>query len=106
MNHMNQPVSPEHKHPHDHAHGDDDHGHAAHGHSCCGASAAPALVQLTEKASAQAQLSRFRIDAMDCPTEQTLIQDKLGALDVEGTVLMDPTKVGVGISKYYKTSMA
>ena len=35
-----------------------------------------------------------------------LIQDKLGALDVEGTVLMDPTKVGVGISKYYKTSMA
>lgn len=77
---MNQPVSPEHKHPHDHAHGDDDHGHAAHGHSCCGASAAPALVQLTEKASAQAQLSRFRIDAMDCPTEQTLIQDKLGKL--------------------------
>ncbi|WP_176515718.1 heavy metal translocating P-type ATPase [Pseudomonas faucium] len=77
---MNQPVSPEHKHPHDHAHGDDDHGHAAHGHSCCGASAAPAPVQLTEKASAQAQLSRFRIDAMDCPTEQTLIQDKLGKL--------------------------
>lgn len=35
-----------------------------------------------------------------------LIQDKLGALDVEGTVLMDPTKVGAGISKYYKTSMA
>ena len=35
-----------------------------------------------------------------------LIQDKFGALDVEGTVLMDPTKVGVGISKYYKTSMA
>ncbi|BAN57057.1 MULTISPECIES: heavy metal translocating P-type ATPase [Pseudomonas] len=77
---MNQPVSHEHKHPHDHAHGDDDHGHAAHGHSCCGAKAAPALVQLTETASAQAQLSRFRIDAMDCPTEQTLIQDKLGKL--------------------------
>lgn len=77
---MNQPVSHEHKHPHDDAHGDDDHGHAAHGHSCCGAKAAPALVQLTETASAQAQLSRFRIDAMDCPTEQTLIQDKLGKL--------------------------
>lgn len=77
---MNQPVSHEHKHPHDHAHGDDDHGHAAHGHSCCGAKTAPALVQLTETASAQAQLSRFRIDAMDCPTEQTLIQDKLGKL--------------------------
>ena len=35
-----------------------------------------------------------------------LIQSKFGALDIEGTVLMDPTKVGVGISKYYKTSMA
>ena len=35
-----------------------------------------------------------------------LIQSKFGALDVEGTVLMDPTKVGTGISKYYKTSMA
>ncbi|BBH43768.1 heavy metal translocating P-type ATPase [Pseudomonas sp. KU43P] len=77
---MNQPVSPDHKHSHDHAHGDDNHSHAAHAHSCCGASAAPALVQVTEKASAQAQFSRFRIDAMDCPTEQTLIQDKLGTL--------------------------
>ncbi|KNX75858.1 ATPase P [Pseudomonas sp. 250J] len=70
---MNQPVSPDHKH--DHAHG-----HEPHAHSCCASKAAPALVQLTEKASAQAQLSRFRIEAMDCPTEQTLIQDKLGKL--------------------------
>ncbi|MCE0913829.1 MULTISPECIES: heavy metal translocating P-type ATPase [unclassified Pseudomonas] len=70
---MNQPVSPDHKH--DHAHG-----HEPHAHSCCSSKAAPALVQLTEKASAQAQLSRFRIEAMDCPTEQTLIQDKLGKL--------------------------
>lgn len=79
---MNQPVSPEHKHAHahDHAHGDQGHRHEAHAHSCCGASAAPALVQLTEKASAGAQLSRFRIQAMDCPTEQTLIQDKLGKM--------------------------
>ena len=77
---MNQPVSHEHKHPHDHAHGDDDHGHAAHGHSCCASKAAPSRVQVTETASAQAQLSRFRIEAMDCPTEQTLIQDKLGKL--------------------------
>jgi len=66
---MNQPVSPDHKHD-----------HAPHAHSCCASKAAPALVQLTEKASAQAQLSRFRIEAMDCPTEQTLIQDKLGRL--------------------------
>ncbi|MFJ4390170.1 heavy metal translocating P-type ATPase [Pseudomonas soli] len=74
---MNQPVSPDHKH--DHAH-DLDHGHAPHAHGCCASKAAPALVQLTEKASGQAQLSRFRIEAMDCPTEQTLIQDKLGKL--------------------------
>ncbi|WP_367394335.1 heavy metal translocating P-type ATPase [Pseudomonas sp. X4] len=62
---MNQPVSHEHKHDH-------------HAHSCCGSAAAPALVQLSEKASSHAQFSRFRIEAMDCPTEQTLIQDKLG----------------------------
>ncbi|MDF9754004.1 heavy metal translocating P-type ATPase [Pseudomonas hunanensis] len=74
---MNQPVSPDHKH--DHAH-DLDHGHAPHAHGCCASKAAPALVQLTETASSQAQLSRFRIEAMDCPTEQTLIQDKLGKL--------------------------
>lgn len=29
-----------------------------------------------------------------------------GSLDVEGTVQMDPTKTGVGVSRYYKTSMA
>ncbi|MDR2306262.1 MAG: heavy metal translocating P-type ATPase [Paucimonas sp.] len=84
---MNQPVSPEHKHDHshDHAHGGKGHEHDAKNHDhashgCCGSTAAPALVQLTEKASDQARLSRFRIEAMDCPTEQTLIQDKLGKL--------------------------
>ncbi|MHA7115766.1 heavy metal translocating P-type ATPase [Pseudomonas promysalinigenes] len=64
---MNQPVS--HDHQHDH-----------HSHSCCGAKAAPAKVQLRPEASSHARLSRFRIDAMDCPTEQTLIQDKLAKL--------------------------
>lgn len=64
---MNQPVS--HDHQHDH-----------HSHSCCGAEAAPAKVQLRPEASSHARLSRFRIDAMDCPTEQTLIQDKLAKL--------------------------
>lgn len=34
-----------------------------------------------------------------------LIQSKFGALDIEGTVLIDPTKTGVGVSRYYKTSM-
>jgi len=81
---MNQPVSPEHKHDHahdhDHDHGDKGHDHGSHAHRCCGAGAAPALVQLSEKASSQARLSRFRIEAMDCPTEQSLIQDKLGKL--------------------------
>ncbi|MEX5586789.1 heavy metal translocating P-type ATPase [Pseudomonas urmiensis] len=81
---MNQPVSPDHSHDHAHAH-DHEHGgkascHDTHAHSCCGSAAAPALVHLTEKASSNAQLSRFRIQAMDCPTEQTLIQDKLGKM--------------------------
>ena len=92
MNHMNQPVSPDHvghahdhkhEHSHDHAHDHADHDHAspapAHG-SCCSGAAAPALVQLRETTSSDARLSRFRIEAMDCPTEQTLIQNKLGKL--------------------------
>ncbi|MGP1693743.1 MAG: hypothetical protein ACTS6O_14705, partial [Giesbergeria sp.] len=29
-----------------------------------------------------------------------------GALEIEGTVLVDPTKTGTGISRYYKTRMA
>ncbi|MGH8466858.1 MAG: heavy metal translocating P-type ATPase, partial [Pseudomonas sp.] len=72
---MNQPVS--------HTPGKDPHDHASHkhAHSCCSHDAAPALVQLSEAASATARLSRFRIEAMDCPTEQTLIQNKLGKLD-------------------------
>lgn len=64
---MNSPVS--HDHTHDH-----------HAHRCCSAAPAPATVQLREQTSADARLSRFRIDAMDCPTEQSLIQDKLGKL--------------------------
>ncbi|MDU9389614.1 heavy metal translocating P-type ATPase [Pseudomonas sp. zfem002] len=91
---MNRPVSFDpHKAPHDHDHSH--HAHASeqahgccapkpqahdHGHGCCSAAEAPALVQLRESASADAQLSRFRIEAMDCPTEQTLIQNKLGKL--------------------------
>ncbi|MFJ1571837.1 MULTISPECIES: heavy metal translocating P-type ATPase [unclassified Pseudomonas] len=86
---MNQPVSHDHAHDHDaHDHGHEhQHAHAAKSacqdtkaHSCCGGEPAPALVQLTEQASSDAQLSRFRIQAMDCPTEQGLIQDKLGKM--------------------------
>ncbi|VVM99981.1 Cadmium-transporting ATPase [Pseudomonas fluorescens] len=57
------------------------HAHGGTGDACCSSTAAaPALVQLTEAPSADARLSSFRIDAMDCPTEQTLIQNKLGKL--------------------------
>ena len=41
---------------------------------------APSLVKLSETPTAGARLSSFRIEAMDCPTEQTLIQNKLGKL--------------------------
>ena len=36
----------------------------------------------------------------------TLIGKGFNALDVEGTVLMDPTKTGAGLSKYYRTRVA
>ena len=36
----------------------------------------------------------------------TLINKDFGALDVEGTVLKDPSKSGTGISQYYRTRMA
>ncbi|MEI4518937.1 heavy metal translocating P-type ATPase [Pseudomonas sp. CCNWLW23] len=67
---------------HDHSHKlQPVHKHAHGGDACCSSkAAAPALVQLSEKTSADARLSSFRIEAMDCPTEQTLIQNKLGKL--------------------------
>jgi len=70
----------EHEHEHEHGHSDE-HDHGAQADSCCSSKvAAPSLVQLTEAPTAGARLSSFRIDAMDCPTEQTLIQNKLGKL--------------------------
>ncbi|WGT35423.1 heavy metal translocating P-type ATPase [Pseudomonas atacamensis] len=67
---------------HDHSHKlQPVHKHSHGGDSCCSSkAAAPALVQLSEKTSDDARLSSFRIEAMDCPTEQTLIQNKLGKL--------------------------
>ena len=79
---MGQPVSHDHKHAHaspDHDH-DHDHDHEPAEHTCCGTQAAPTQVTLTDQASDDARLSRFRIEAMDCPTEQGLIQDQLGRL--------------------------
>ncbi|MDD5444288.1 MAG: HAD-IC family P-type ATPase, partial [Pseudomonas fluorescens] len=82
-----------HDHPHDHDPKHDhahDHGakltpvkkhdHASHAGSCCASKAAPAVVTLSEAPTAGSRLSTFRIEAMDCPTEQTLIQNKLGKL--------------------------
>ncbi|MCE4055076.1 heavy metal translocating P-type ATPase [Pseudomonas sp. Au-Pse12] len=80
----------EHDHDHDHSHAHASagklqpvkaHDHAAHGASCCGsAGPSPSRVTLSETPTAGARLSSFRIEAMDCPTEQTLIQNKLGKL--------------------------
>ncbi|MDC7816530.1 heavy metal translocating P-type ATPase [Pseudomonas sp. BLCC-B112] len=80
----------DHDHDHDHSHAPASvgklqpvkaHDHATHGASCCGsAGPAPSKVTLSETPTAGARLSSFRIEAMDCPTEQTLIQNKLGKL--------------------------
>jgi len=77
----------EHSHP-EHGHSEhshakpsvaDDHGHD-HAHSCCSTASGPAVVQFSSSPLSGAQLSSFRIEQMDCPTEQTLIQNKLGKL--------------------------
>ncbi|MDE1168430.1 MAG: heavy metal translocating P-type ATPase [Pseudomonas sp.] len=79
---MSHPTS-SHKHDHDHhdhaGHDHKEHAHHEHADSCC-STAAATLIQLTDKPSADAQVSRFRIEQMDCPTEQTLIQNKLAKL--------------------------
>ncbi|WP_053148077.1 heavy metal translocating P-type ATPase [Pseudomonas sp. Pf153] len=55
------------------------HGHD-HGHSCCASKAPPAVIDLGKAPTKGSRQSSFRIEAMDCPTEQTLIQNKLGKL--------------------------
>jgi Zn2+/Cd2+-exporting ATPase len=74
----------DHDHDHDHSHKlqpVQKHDHGSHGDSCCASKvAAPSLIKLSDKPTDGARLSSFRIDAMDCPTEQTLIQNKLGKL--------------------------
>ncbi|AZG15457.1 heavy metal translocating P-type ATPase [Cupriavidus pauculus] len=73
-----------HDHPHDHSH-DHSHDHP-HDHppadACCGggcgATATPAAPPLAAPAGTRA--AAFRIDAMDCPTEETLIRNKLGGM--------------------------
>ena len=83
--HTHKPEA-DHDHDHDHDHSHklqpvQKHDHGGHGDSCCSSkAAAPSLIKLSENSTANARLSSFRIDAMDCPTEQTLIQNKLGKL--------------------------
>ncbi|MFJ1255609.1 heavy metal translocating P-type ATPase [Cupriavidus sp. CuC1] len=81
----------QHQHQHQHGHGHDhrhDHGHdhsGDHGHqhaqtaaACCGsASMAPQIAVAVPAGTAAAS---YRIDAMDCPTEETLIRNKLGSM--------------------------
>ncbi|SDG73756.1 Cd2+/Zn2+-exporting ATPase [Pseudomonas abietaniphila] len=79
-----------HGHDHDHDHAADNHSapvkftpvvkHEHHAHSCCSHESAPAVVSVGNGSTENAQLSSFRIEAMDCPTEQTLIQNKLGKM--------------------------
>ncbi|MBI6707793.1 heavy metal translocating P-type ATPase [Pseudomonas syringae] len=74
--------SPAHDHDHDHDHGEHtpEQKPVEHAHSCCSSDAQPAVVTFGDAPSAGGRLSSFRIEAMDCPTEQTLIQNKLGKL--------------------------
>jgi Cd2+/Zn2+-exporting ATPase len=71
-----RPMSqPTHSHAHDHKHE-----HTQADHCCAGKAAAPSTVQFASGNDQDARLSQFRIEAMDCPTEQTLIQNKLAKL--------------------------
>jgi Cd2+/Zn2+-exporting ATPase len=78
------PIKPKDEHTdHDHSaheHAHVEHDHAKHEHSCCSSDAAPAVVTFSDAPASGGRLSSFRIEAMDCPTEQTLIQNKLGKL--------------------------
>lgn len=56
---------------HDHAHHDHDHDHDHE-------TTAPSSVSFGD--ATEGTLSRFRIEAMDCPTEQTLLEKRLGTV--------------------------
>jgi len=78
-----------HAHQHDHGHHHDhDHGHH-HGHdhapashdACCGsACGTPLTVSPPVAAPAGTRAAAYRIEAMDCPTEETLIRNRLGGM--------------------------
>lgn len=82
----------DHDHDHGHQHEHDHHDHAPQPAACCGGgcgtaiSVAPPVVVPAEIPSG-ARSASYRIDAMDCPTEETLIRNKLGGM--EGVAALD-----------------
>ena len=78
---MSEPLHTPHTHDTQHDHErDPKHDHAAHANSCCSGAEAASVITLSAAPTAGARVSRFRIEAMDCPTEQSLIQNTLGKL--------------------------
>ncbi|AJP59643.2 hypothetical protein UC34_11425 [Pandoraea vervacti] len=66
----------DHDHTHDHTRdGDSTAGHVHGAGACCGSGASVASAQPVPETGAPQ--SRFRIDQMDCPTEERLIRDQL-----------------------------
>ena len=61
---------------------------------------------LNEADGGKAQVQHIFRCSQGIAKSMALLGKGFGNLEVEGTVLMDPTKVGVGISRYYKTSIA
>ncbi|MWL89841.1 heavy metal translocating P-type ATPase [Cupriavidus sp. SW-Y-13] len=70
----------DHRHHHDHGH---PHAHAPAIDSCCsgGGCASTTVSAPAVAAPPGTRSSAFRIEAMDCPTEETLIRGKLGGMD-------------------------
>jgi Cd2+/Zn2+-exporting ATPase len=75
-----------HDHGHHHGHQNHDHDHVkapAPAASCCGSACGASVAPTPAPAldiPAGASAARYRIAAMDCPTEETLIRNKLGGM--------------------------
>jgi len=71
----------EHAHDHDHEGHAHDHDHHAHADSCCSAASNAPLAGLSSPQQVGGNIrTPIRIMQMDCPTEETLIRKKLGAM--------------------------
>ncbi|MCG5072504.1 heavy metal translocating P-type ATPase [Paraburkholderia tagetis] len=113
----------DHAHSHDHEHGqacshdhaaghDHSHDHAGHDHSaheaasCCSGAAALQSTRSGVQASAPvgAQRARYRIDNMDCPTEERLIRKRLDPM--QGVVRLDFDLLARELTVYHRLSDA